>query len=347
MDDKAIRSDPIRTDMVIIGAGPVGLFAVFEAGLLNIKCQLIDNLDKIGGQCAELYPDKPIFDIPAVPMCSGQELTDLLMRQIKPFEPGFHLNQQVETLEHLDDGRWRVTTSAGQAFEAPTVVIAAGAGSFVPRRLPLPGADEREGRSIFYVVRRMEDFRGKDVLIAGGGDSALDWTLNLQPIASGMALVHRRKDFRAAPDSVAKMFELVERGQMALHIGQISELHGPGDRLEGVTIKSPEGERMVPCDTLLAFYGLKMELGPLADWGLELDKNLIAVDTATFETNLPGVFAIGDIITYPGKLKLILSGFHESALMAQKAHRYCFPDEKLVFRYTTSSTDLHKKLGVA
>jgi thioredoxin reductase (NADPH) len=347
MDDKAIRSDPIRTDMVIIGAGPVGLFAVFEAGLLSIKCQLIDNLDKVGGQCAELYPDKPIFDIPAVPMCSGQELTDLLMRQIKPFEPGFHLNQQVETLEHLDDGRWRVTTSAGQAFEAPTVVIAAGAGSFVPRRLPLPGAEEREGRSIFYVVRRMEDFRGKDVLIAGGGDSALDWTLNLQPIASGMALVHRRKDFRAAPDSVAKMFELVERGQMALHIGQITELHGTGDRLEGVTIKSPEGERVVPCDTLLAFYGLKMELGPLADWGLELDKNLIAVDTATFETNLPGVFAIGDIITYPGKLKLILSGFHESALMAQKAHRYCFPDEKLVFRYTTSSTDLHKKLGVA
>jgi thioredoxin reductase (NADPH) len=347
MDDKAIRSDPIRTDMVIIGAGPVGLFAVFEAGLLSIKCQLIDNLDKVGGQCAELYPDKPIFDIPAVPMCSGQELTDLLMRQIKPFEPGFHLNQQVETLEHPDDGRWRVTTSAGQAFEAPTVVIAAGAGSFVPRRLPLPGAEEREGRSIFYVVRRMEDFRGKDVLIAGGGDSALDWTLNLQPIASGMALVHRRKDFRAAPDSVAKMFELVERGQMALHIGQITELHGTGDRLEGVTIKSPEGERVVPCDTLLAFYGLKMELGPLADWGLELDKNLIAVDTATFETNLPGVFAIGDIITYPGKLKLILSGFHESALMAQKAHRYCFPDEKLVFRYTTSSTDLHKKLGVA
>jgi len=347
MDDKAIRSDPIRTDMVIIGAGPVGLFAVFEAGLLNIKCEVIDNLDKIGGQCAELYPDKPIFDIPAVPVCTGQALTDLLLRQIKPFEPGFHLNQQVETLDRLDDGRWRVTTSAGQAFEAPTVVIAAGAGSFVPRRLPLPGADEREGRSIFYVVRRMEDFRGKDVLIAGGGDSALDWTLNLQPITSGMALVHRRKDFRAAPDSVAKMFELVERGEMALHIGQITELHGPGDQLEGVTIKSPEGERVVPCDTLLAFYGLKMELGPLADWGLELDKSLIVVDTATFETNLPGVFAIGDIITYPGKLKLILSGFHESALMAQKAHRYCFPDQKLVFRYTTSSTDLHKKLGVA
>jgi len=347
MDDKAIRSDPIRTDMVIIGAGPVGLFAVFEAGLLNIKCEVIDNLDKIGGQCAELYPDKPIFDIPAVPVCTGQALTDLLLRQIKPFEPGFHLNQQVETLDRLDDGRWRVTTSAGQAFEAPSVVIAAGAGSFVPRRLPLPGADEREGRSIFYVVRRMEDFRGKDVLIAGGGDSALDWTLNLQPIASSMALVHRRKDFRAAPDSVAKMFELVERDRMALHIGQITELHGSGDQLEGVTIKSPEGERVVPCDTLLAFYGLKMELGPLADWGLELDKNLIVVDTATFETNLPGVFAIGDIITYPGKLKLILSGFHESALMAQKAFKYCFPDQKLVFRYTTSSTDLHKKLGVA
>jgi len=343
-----MTSEPIRTDMVIIGAGPVGLFAVFEAGLLNMQCQLIDNLDKIGGQCAELYPDKPIFDIPAVPRCTGQELVDLLMQQIRPFEPVFHLNQQAETLERTeDDQRWRLTTSTGQVFEAPTVVIAAGAGSFVPRKLPLPGAEERENRSIFYVVRRMEDFRGRDLLIAGGGDSALDWTLNLQPIASRLALVHRRKDFRAAPDSVAKMFELVEAGEMALHIGQISALHGTGDQLEAVTIKSPDGERLVPCDTLLAFYGLKMELGPLADWGLEIENNLIKVDLATFETSLEGVFAIGDIITYPGKLKLILSGFHESALMAQKAFKYCFPDQKLVFRYTTSSTDLHKKLGVA
>jgi thioredoxin reductase (NADPH) len=339
--------EPIRTDMVIIGAGPVGLFAVFEAGLLNMKCHLIDNLDKIGGQCAELYPDKPIYDIPAILVCTGQELSDLLLKQIKPFEPVFHLNQQAETLESTGDGAWRVTTSTGQIFEAPAVVIAAGAGSFVPRKLPLAGAEEREGASLFYVVRRMEDFRGRDILIAGGGDSALDWTLNLHPIASRLALVHRRRDFRAAPDSVAKMLELVEAGEVALHIGQISELHGAGDRLEAVTIKSPAGEALVPCDTLLAFYGLKMELGPLADWGLELDNGLIKVDLATFETNLPGVFAIGDIITYPGKLKLILSGFHEGALMAQRAFKYCYPEQKLVFRYTTSSTDLHKKLGVA
>jgi thioredoxin reductase (NADPH) len=341
-----MRTDPIRTDMVIVGAGPVGLFAVFEAGLLNINCHLIDNLDRPGGQCAELYPDKPIYDIPAVPHCTGQELTDLLMKQIRPFEPVFHFSQQAERLERLDDGRWRLTTSLGQVFEAPVIVIAAGAGSFVPRRLPLPGAEVREGRSLHYAVRRMEDFRGRDLLIAGGGDSALDWTLNLQPLAGRLALVHRRDDFRAAPDSVARMRELVATGAMALHIGQISELHGAPPDLEAVTIKSPKGEVLVPCDSLLAFYGLKMELGPLAEWGLNLDRNLIAVDTATFETSQPGLFAIGDIITYPGKLKLILSGFHEAALMAQKAFKYCFPDEKLVFRYTTSSTDLHEKLGV-
>jgi thioredoxin reductase (NADPH) len=342
-----IRTDPIRTDMVIVGAGPVGLFAVFEAGLLNIKCHLVDNLDRPGGQCAELYPDKPIYDIPAVPRCSGQELTDLLMRQIAPFEPTFHLSQQAERLEWLDDGRWRLVTSAGQVLEAPVIVIAAGAGSFVPRRLPLPGAEEREGRSIHYAVRRMEDFRGKDLLIAGGGDSALDWTLNLHPLAARLALVHRRDDFRAAPDSVTRLRELVGAGRIALHIGQISELHGPAPRLEAVTVKSPKGELLVPCDTLLAFYGLKMELGPLAEWGLNLERDLIEVDTATFETNRPGLFAIGDIITYPGKLKLILSGFHEGALMAQKAHRYIYPDKKLVFQYTTSSTSLQKKLGVS
>src|SRR5262245_2098683 len=339
--------DPIRTDMVIVGAGPVGLFAVFEAGLLSIRCHLVDNLDRPGGQCAELYPDKPIFDIPAVPRCTGQELTDLLLQQIRPFEPVFHLSQQAERLDRLDDGSWRLTTSSGQVLQAPVIVIAAGAGSFVPRRLPLPGADEREGRSIHYAVRRMEDFRDKDVLIAGGGDSALDWTLNLHPLASRLALVHRRDEFRAAPDSVTRMRELVAAGDMALHIGQISELHGALPELEAVTVKSPKGDMLVPCDTLLAFYGLKMELGPLAEWGLNLDKKLIEVDTGTFETSQSGLFAIGDIITYPGKLKLILSGFHEAALMTQKAFKYCFPAQKLVFRYTTSSTDLHEKLGVA
>jgi thioredoxin reductase (NADPH) len=257
------------------------------------------------------------------------------------------LSQPAARRARLEDGCWRMTTSSGTVLEAPTVVIAAGAGSFVPRRLPLAGAAEREGRSLFYAVRRMADFEGRRILIAGGGDSALDWTLNLQPLAASVALVHRRDDFRAAPDSVQKMRELVAAGAMDLHIGQIAALKGEAPALDAVTIRSPAGESDLACDTVLAFYGLKMELGPLAQWGLNLERDLITVDLATFETNEAGIFAIGDIITYPGKLKLILSGFHEAALMAQKAHGYVFPDKKLVFRYTTSSTDLQKKLGVA
>lgn len=341
-------ADVISTDMVIIGAGPCGLFAVFEAGLLGMRCHLVDNLDKIGGQCAELYPDKPIYDIPAVPRCTGQELVDSLMEQIKPFEPVFHLKEQASAMERLEDGRWRLSTDAGTVLEAPVVVIAAGAGSFVPRRLPLPGAETFEDRSLFYAVRRMDPFRGRHILVAGGGDSALDWVLNLQPLAASMALVHRRDDFRAAPDSVEKMRRLVAEEKMRLIIGQISRLEGTDGELSGVAVKLSDGsEELVVCDTLLAFYGLKMELGPVAEWGLNLDKNLIAVDTAAFETNAPGIFAIGDICTYPGKLKLILSGFHEAALMCQKAFKLCFPEQKLIFRYTTSSTDLQKKLGVA
>jgi thioredoxin reductase (NADPH) len=343
-----MSQDVIRTDMVIIGAGPCGLFAVFEAGLLGMKCHLVDNLDKIGGQCAELYPDKPIYDIPAVPRCTGQELVDSLMEQVRPFEPVFHLKQQASGLTRLEDGRWRLETDAGTVLEAPVIVVAAGAGSFVPRRLPLPGAERFEGTSLFYAVRKMEQFRGRHMLVAGGGDSALDWVLNLQPLAASMALVHRRDDFRAAPDSVEKMRRLVADGRMRLVIGQIAALQGEGQRLAGVTIKGNDGRsEELACDTLLAFYGLKMELGPIADWGLNLDRNLIAVDTEAFETSQPGIFAIGDICAYPGKLKLILSGFHEAALMCQKAFKYCFPEQKLIFRYTTSSTDLQKKLGVA
>lgn len=343
---EAATSDPIRTDMIIIGAGPCGLFTVFEAGLLNMRCHLIDNLDKIGGQCAELYPEKPIYDIPAIPSCTGQELTDALLKQIEPFEPSFHLNQQAERLEKREDGLWRLTTDTGTVIDAPVVVIAAGAGSFVPRRLPLPNAAAFENESLFYAVRRMDAFKDKRIMIAGGGDSALDWALNLQPIAESLVLVHRRDDFRAAPDSVARMRKLVAEGAMALKIGQISALEGEGDQLSGVTLRGTDGEATVPVERLLAFYGLKMELGPIAQWGLNLEQNLIAVDTEKFETSVPGIFAIGDICTYPGKLKLILSGFHEAALMCQEAHRICFPDKKLVFRYTTSSTDLHKKLGV-
>jgi thioredoxin reductase (NADPH) len=339
--------DPIETDMVIIGAGPVGLFAVFEAGLLGLKCHLVDNLDKIGGQCAELYPEKPIFDIPAIPRCTGQELVDRLVEQAAPFHPVYHLSQQAEALTRLEDGRWRLVTSAGTIFVTPNIVIAAGAGSFVPRRIPLPGADAFEGTSLFYAVRRMADFEGKHLLIAGGGDSALDWLLNLQPIAASVTLLHRRDEFRAAPDSVARMRELVAEDKARLLIGQIGGLIGTGSQLESVTVKTTEGEHDLACDTILAFFGLKMELGPIADWGLNIERNLIGVETESFETNHQGIFAIGDIITYPGKLKLILSGFHEAALMCQKAFKYAKPDERLVFRYTTSSSDLHKKLGVA
>lgn len=340
-------SDAIRTDMIVIGAGPCGLFAVFEAGLLGMRCHLVDNLDKIGGQCAELYPDKPIYDIPAVPHCTGQELVDRLMEQIDPFKPVFHLSQQASALSRLEDGRWRVETTADTVLEAPVVVIAAGAGSFVPKRLPLPGAEAYEGSSLFYAVRKMETFRQRRILIAGGGDSALDWLINLQPIAASIGIVHRRDEFRGAPDSVEKMRHLVAEGAAGLHIGQISGLEGEGGQLEAVRVRRPKGEERVECDALLAFYGLKMELGPLAGWGLDLESSLIRVDTEAFETSRPGLFAIGDIVTYPGKLKLILSGFHEAALMCQKAFKLCFPEQKLIFRYTTSSTELQKKLGVA
>jgi thioredoxin reductase (NADPH) len=336
-----------KTDVVIIGAGPVGLFSVFELGLLDIKCHLVDILDKPGGQCAELYPEKPIYDIPALPVVSGQELTDRLLEQIRPFAPVFHFGQMAESLEKLEDGSWRLTTDAGTILEAKVIVIAAGGGSFVPKKPPLQGLDEYEGSSVFYAVRRMDQFAGKRILIAGGGDSALDWFNNLQPIAKSMALVHRRDDFRAAPDSVNKMRDLVAQDKAQLHISQLAGLKGVNGQLQAVTVKDDQGnETDIECDVLLAFYGLTMKLGPVAQWGLNLDKNLIPVDTEKFETSEPGIFAIGDINTYPGKLKLILSGFHEGALMAQQAFRYIYPDKKLRFQYTTSSSDLQDKLGV-
>jgi thioredoxin reductase (NADPH) len=341
-------TETIKTDALIIGAGPIGLFAVFELGLLDMKAHLVDILDKIGGQCAELYPEKPIYDIPAVPYISGQGLVDELMKQIKPFGPTFHLNEMIETIERIGDPLFRVTTDRGKVFEVKIVVIAAGGGSFQPKRPPIPQIESHEGKSVFYAVRRMEDFRGKRLLIAGGGDSALDWTLNLQPIAAKLSLLHRRDAFRAAPDSVNKMKALVAEGKMDLLLGQPAGLNEGGDGLE-VAIKRDDGSvHTVVCDALLPFFGLTMKLGPVSNWGLELHNDeLILVDTEKFETNVSGIFAVGDINWYPGKLKLILSGFHEVALMAQKAYRYVYPDKRLVFQYTTSSTSLQKKLGVA
>lgn len=340
-------TDTIKTDVLIIGAGPCGLFAVFELGLLDMKVHLVDILDKLGGQCAELYPEKPIYDIPAIPMVTGQGLTDALMEQIKPFNPTFHLNEMVETIEKIGDPLFRVTTDAGQVFETKVVVISAGGGSFQPKRPPVPGIEAYEGTSVFYAVRKMEQFRGKDLLIVGGGDSALDWVLNLQPIARRVTLLHRRDDFRAAPHSVDQMRKLVAAGKMNLKLGQVTALEGENGMLSGAMVKGTDNETFkIDCNTMLPFFGLTMKLGPVANWGVKLENNLVPVDTEAFETNVPGIFAIGDINTYPGKLKLILSGFHEGALMAQKASRYVFPDKRVVFQYTTSSSSLQKKLGV-
>ncbi len=336
----------IEADAVIVGAGPVGLFAVFELGLLDIKAHVIDILDKVGGQCAELYPEKPIYDIPALPIVTGQGLTDALMEQIKPFAPTFHLNERVDALHRLDDGRFRLETDGGKAFITKVVIVAAGGGSFTPKRPPLDGIEAFEGHGVFYAVRRMEDFRDKDVLIVGGGDSALDWTINLQPIAKSLTLMHRRDDFRGAPHSVEKMRALVAEGKMKLLIGQMSGIHGESGDLQAVTVKLKDGELKLQINRLLPFFGLTMKLGPLANWGLNLDENLLPVDTEKFETSEKGIFAIGDINTYPGKLKLILSGFHEAALMSQAAHRIVYPDKKVLFQYTTSSSSLQKKLGV-
>src|SRR4051812_13008327 len=341
-------SDPIKTDVLIIGAGPVGLFGVFELGLLDIKCHLVDILDKVGGQCAELYPEKPIYDIPGIPYITGAGLSHALMEQIKPFGATFHLGEMVESVEKIGDPLFRVTTDAGKVFECKIIVIAAGGGSFQPKRPPIPGIEPYEAKSVYYAVRQMEAFRGKKLLIAGGGDSALDWTLNLAPLASHLTLLHRRQEFRAAPDSVNKMMALAGEGKIDLVLGQVTALEGKDGQVEKAIVKRTDGSNFeIACDAILPFFGLTMKLGPVANWGITFEGNLIPVDTEKFETNIPGIFAVGDINTYPGKLKLILSGFHEVALMSQRAHRYIYPDKRLVFQYTTSSTSLQKKLGVS
>jgi len=332
-----------KTDVVIIGAGPVGLFAIFELGLLNISCHVIDNLDKPGGQCAELYPEKPIYDIPSRVSISGQELTDDLLAQAKPFKPVYHLSQQVEKIEKLESGEWLIMTSVNKSIKAKCIVIAAGAGSFVPRKLPISDIAHLEEKNILYAVRNKSILEGKKLLIVGGGDSALDWTNELSK-TSNVTLMHRRKEFKASPDSVSKMLELEKNKKVNFLLGQIKGIEDlKNDKIKVFTKNNEETENF-EVDYLLPFFGLKMELGPIANWGLNLDENLIKVDTQKFETSVPSIFAIGDINTYPGKLKLILSGFHEAALMAQECFKYCYPDKKNIFRYTTSSKELQKKL---
>lgn len=339
-------SEVNQTDVLIIGAGPVGLFAVFELGLLDLKATLVDVLDRPGGQCAELYPEKPIYDIPGLPVVSGQGLTDNLMKQIAPFGAEFHFGHMVTGITGDVGAGFRVTTDRGAEFAARVVVIAAGGGSFQPKRPPIRGVEEFEEKSVLYAVRDRAALAGKRLLIAGGGDSALDWCLDLVDIAGHITLIHRRPDFRAAPDSVKRMRALVEAGRMDLITGQVTQLHGADGVLSGATVKTEEGEARLDFDLLLPFFGLTMKLGPVSDWGLELNGNLVAVDTEKFQTSRPGIFAIGDINTYPGKLKLILSGFHEAALMAHAAKAIVHPDERVVFQYTTSSSKLQQKLGV-
>lgn len=337
----------IKTDAVIIGAGPVGLFAVFQLGLLDLKAHVLDIMTKPGGQCAELYPEKPIYDIPAWPRITGEGLVEKLLEQIKPFHPQFHLGARVEKLERLPDKSFRLTTELGQQFECKVVVVAAGGGSFESKKPPLKGIEQYENKSVFYLVRKIEAFRGKNILIAGGGDSALDWTLNLAPVAKSLALLHRRAEFRAAPDSVLKMKALAAEGKIKFELGQLHALEGEGGQLSRVIARKDDNSTFaIECDVLLPFFGLTMKLGPVADWGLKLTNGLIDVDTEKFQSSETGIFAIGDINTYPGKLKLILSGFHEAALMAQAAARVVNPDKRITFQYTTTSSSLHKKLGV-
>ena len=336
----------IDTDVVIIGAGPVGLFAVFELGLLDMKCDVIDILDKPGGQCAELYPDKPIYDIPGIPEISGGELTKSLLEQIKPFNPEFHLSTIVSELKQINNDLWEVVTDSDKIFHTKVIVIAAGGGSFQPKKPPIDGIDDYEGKSVFYSIKNIEKFFNKEIAIVGGGDSALDWALTLHKKSKNLTLIHRRKEFRAAPDTVNKVMKLIDDGSINFELGQVKELVGSDGQLNKIICKDKEEEKEIKCEAMLPFFGLTMKLGPVANWGLNLEQNLIKVNTETFETNQKGIFAIGDINYYPGKLKLILCGFHEGALMAQKAHQYIYPDKKVIFQYTTSSSNLQKKLGV-
>lgn len=335
-----------KTDVIIIGAGPVGLFAVFELGLLGLSAHVVDILDRPGGQCAELYPEKVILDIPSRVKITGQELANDLMAQIAPFNPVFHFQEMGTNLEKRDGGGFILTTDQGTRIEGHCVVIAGGGGSFTPKKPKLDRLDEFEGKSLFYAVRKKDQFKGKNVLIAGGGDSALDWSVNLQGVVAGMTLVHRRNEFRGMQATVDQMYALVKEGKINLQIGDIVRINGDNGQISSLTLKSAEkGEFDVPCDTLLPFYGLTMKLGPIADWGIQLDdKDRIPVSTESFETAVPGIFCIGDMCAYPGKLKLILSGFHESALMAHGCFHYARPNQKLRFEHTTSSSAIQAKV---
>jgi thioredoxin reductase (NADPH) len=328
-----------QTDVVIVGAGPVGLFAVFECGMVRLSCHVVDVLDDAGGQCTALYPEKPIYDIPGFPRIDAAELVERLRAQAAPFRPVYHLGEQVQALESPGGGLWRVITSKGTVLQAKAVIIAAGVGAFGPNRPPLAGIESFEGKSVFYYVTHREQFRGKKVAIAGGGDTAVDWALSLVEIADRVAVIHRRNKFRAAPESEARLHALAQQGRIELVVPyQLQDLEGADGQLTSVIVATLDGEpRRLEADVLLPFFGLSMSLGPIAEWELALQHNQIAVDPATTATNRPGIFAIGDVVTYPGKLKLILTGFAEAAIAARSAYALVHPETPLHFEYSTTS----------
>lgn len=339
----------IVTDVVIVGAGPVGLFAVFELGLQNYSCHVIDALPYAGGQCAELYPDKPIYDIPAIPMCTGLELTDKLLDQIKPFKPTLHFDQTVDTLEKRADHDFFLATSAGEEFECKAVVIAAGAGSFTPVRLRLEGIDAFEGSQLFYRIKDKRRHAGKDLVILGGGDSALDWAIDLVDSAKSLTVINRTERFRAAEASVEKLFELEKAGRLKVLLGASANYMVENDRLISIDVTLRDEAKTqvtIPLDELLVFFGMSPKLGPIESWGFALEKKLVAIHHTTFETSVPGIYAIGDVSTYPGKKKLILSGFHEAAMCAYAIKQSLEPDKKVNVQYTTTSSELQGLLGV-
>jgi thioredoxin reductase (NADPH) len=346
-----VESNSVEPDtasaVAIIGAGPCGLFQVFELGLLGIQAHVFDSLKVVGGQCAELYPDKPIYDIPALPVCGAQELIDRLMQQIRPFNPRFHLGDEVSTLLPDGQGRFTLGTAGGTRMTVGAVVIAAGLGAFQPRRLGVPGAEAFEGGQIQYRVRDAQPLAGQRLVLFGGGDSALDWAVALAPAARSLTLVHRREQFRGAPATVARMRELQAAGKIQHIEGVAESLLTNGNLLQAVRIKGKDASvHEVPTDQILVFFGLHPKLGPIADWGLALERKALAVDTEMFQTSVPGIFAVGDINTYPGKKKLILSGFHEAALAAFGIQHHLFPQKKQFLQYTTTSPIMHKRLGV-
>ncbi|HXZ07367.1 MAG TPA: NAD(P)/FAD-dependent oxidoreductase [Paraburkholderia sp.] len=337
---------PLHTDVLIVGAGPVGLFAAFEAGVIGLSCHIVDALGRVGGQCVELYPDKPIYDIPAIPSCTARELVDRLMEQCRPFDVPIHLDERVETVEQRDDGRWTVTTDRGLIFDTAAVMLAAGNGAFVPQRLPLEEAVPLEGRSVHYSIANLADFADRTVLVAGGGDSALDWALALLPVARRVKLVHRRNGFSATASSVERMKLAVEAGEMDFIVGAIGALNAPGGTLESIDIKQAGGvTTRVDADELVVLYGLVADLGPIAHWEIESVAGRLNVDTSNYETSRPGIFAVGDIANYPNKQKLILSGFHEASLALRKAYTYAYPDKKRVHVHSSYDAKLAERVA--